>query len=69
MEKYEDLLKQAEYARFINRTRARVCQKVKGKSVSAVYVGGTKMIKLSPDEIVEYRDWKKEQEFKKVLAN
>ena len=69
MEKYEDLLKQAEYARFINRTRARVCQKVKGKSVTSVYVGGTKMIKLSPDEIVEYRDWKKEQEFKKVLAN
>ena len=57
--KYGDLLTQAEYARFINRTRARVSQMVKAKSLTTGYISGNRLIKLSKDEMKEYESYLK----------
>lgn len=60
MEKYGDLIRQAEYARFKGLTRARICQKSGDKSLDMVWVGGVKLVKLNATELVEYRKWKQQ---------
>jgi hypothetical protein len=49
-----DLITQAEYARFIGRSRARVCQMVKGKKLNTVWMNGNVVIRLTTDEQAEY---------------
>jgi len=53
--KYEDLITQANYARFKGLTRARICQKVANNSLNTVWIGGVKLVKLTADELVEYK--------------
>lgn len=53
--KYEDLITQANYARFKGLTRARICQKVKNGSLNTIWIGGVKLVKLSADELVDYK--------------
>lgn len=61
MNKNSDLITQAEYARFKDLSRARICQKVKAGQLNVYWMAGNKVIQLKPDELVEYNKWKEEQ--------
>lgn len=47
------LITQAEYARKIGKTRARVNQMVRDGKLTVVYIGGNKLIKMSKHEVDE----------------
>ena len=58
---YRDLVTQANYARFIGKTRARVCQMIKAKKITAVYLTGNKLVRLVEPELSEYNKWANSQ--------
>ena len=58
-DKFKNLVTQAQYARFIKRSRARVCQLVKSGRLDAVWVGGNKLVRLTPKELSEYQEFAK----------
>lgn len=64
--KYDDLVTQANYARFKGVSRARICQRVKNNTLTAIWAGGAKLIKLKTDELTAYKKFVSEQ---KVSAN
>ena len=61
MNKNSDLITQAEFSRFKDCSRALICQKVKAKKLNTVWMNGNIVIKLTPDELVEYKKWKESQ--------